>query len=135
MSRFPGPRAIQGPGRGSAAAACASRPGSASSVVVSMLIPVVDPAFLRLLSWCEPRKRAGRNIVRDHRARCKPDVVADLDRCIERIVDPGPDVPADARLRLRLSGLVLEVRGDVPRGDVRPRAAFRVTEIGEVPHL
>src|SRR5262249_41419395 len=128
MSRFHGPRSIQCPGRGCVAAACASRPGSASSVVVSVAMLLVDPAFLRLLPWCEPGQRAGRNIVRYHRSGCKPDVVADLDRCIERIVDTGPDVPPDAGLRLRLSGLVLEVRRDVPGGDVRARADLRVAE-------
>src|SRR5215470_15903230 len=135
MSRFHGPRSIQWPGRGCAAVACASRPGSASSVVVSVAMLLVDPAFLRLLPWCEPRERARRNIVRDHRSGCNPDVVADLDRCIERIVDTGPDVPADPRLRLRLSGLVLEVRGDVAGGDVRARADLGVAEIGQVRHL
>src|SRR5215471_10020648 len=117
MSRFHGPRSIQWPGRGCAAGVWPSRPGRASSVVpVSTL--VIDPSFFRRLPRREPRKRPGRDIFRYHRTRRKPHIVADLHRSIERIVDTGPDVAPDARHRLRLARLVLEVRRDVAVADV-----------------
>src|SRR5215471_6185562 len=134
MSRFHGPRSIQWPGRGCAAGVWPSRPGRASSVVpVSTL--VIDPSFFRRLPRREPRKRPGRDIFRDHHTRRKPHVVADLHRSIERIVDTGPDVAPDARHRLRLARLVLEVRRDVAGGDVRVLPDLRVADVGEVGDL
>src|SRR5437763_9147565 len=134
MSRFHGPRSIQCPTRGSEALPVPSRPGRASSVVpISTL--VIDPTLFRRLPRREPRKRAGRDIFRDDGTRCKPRVVADLDRSIEHIVDSGPDVAADARDGLGLSGLVLEVGGDVAGPDVRILADLGIADVREVRDL
>src|ERR1022692_1335351 len=133
MSRFEGPRSSQCPWTGCVTAA-PSRPGSASSAVrLSMLL--VDPPFLRDLPWREPGERSGRDIIRDDRTRCNPSVVTDLHRSIERIVDTGPDVAPDPGLRLRFTGFVLEVRGDIPGGDVRVLADLGVPDVGEVRDL
>src|SRR4051794_5614772 len=134
MSRFHGPRSIQCPGRCSAELPVPSSPGRASSVV-SVCTLVIDPTLFRRLPRREPRKRAGRDIFRDDRTRCNPCVVADLDGSIERIVDSGPDVAADARDGLRLPRLVLEVGSDVAGGDVRILSDLGVADIGEVRNL
>src|SRR4029453_3117679 len=135
MRRFHGPRSIQWPGRGCAAAAWPSRPGSASSFVVAVSMLFVDPAFLRDLAWREACQGARRNIFGNDCTGRKPSIVANLDRRIERIVDAGPDVAPDARGRLRLTGLVFEVRSDVAGGDVRILTDLRVPDVGEVRDL
>src|SRR5512132_444807 len=135
MRRFHGPRSIQWPGRGCAAAAWPSRPGSASSVVVAVSMLFVDPAFLRDLAWREACQGARRNIFGNDCTGRKPSIVANLDRRIERIVDAGPDVAPDARGRLRLTGLVFEVRSDVAGGDVRILTDLGVADVGEVGDL
>src|SRR5271169_6127539 len=133
MSRFDGPRSSQCPWTGCVTAA-PSRPGSASSAVrLSMLL--VDPPFLRDLPWREPGERPRGHIMRDDRTGCNPGVVADLHRSIERIVDTGPDVAPDPGGRLRLTGLVLEVRRDVPGRHVRVLADLGVPDVGEVRDL
>src|SRR4029453_5171995 len=135
MRRFHGPRSIQWPGRGCAAAAWPSRPGRASSVVVAVSMLFVDPAFLRDLAWREACQGARRNIFGNDCTGRKPSIVANLDRRIERIVDAGPDVAPDARRRLRLTGLVFEVRSDVAGGDVRILADLGVADVGKVRDL
>src|SRR5436190_1130835 len=129
---FCGPRSIQCPWLGSVNVPF-SRPGSASSAVVTLSMPVVDPPFLRLLARREPCKRSRGDIIRDHRAGCNPCIVTDLDGGHERIVHSGPDVAADAGGRLRLPGR--EVRIDVGGCDVRVLADLGVAEVREVRHL
>src|SRR5207249_8209571 len=80
-------------------------------------------------------ERAGRDIIRDDRTRCKPSIVANFDGSIERIVDTRPDVAPDPRPGLRLARLVLVVRGDVPGGDVRVLPDLGVSDVREVGDL
>src|SRR5437588_6929616 len=119
MSRFHGPRSIQCPGPCSLTTWLPSSPGRATSVALTLSIPIVDPPFLRLLPRGEPGERSRGDIIGDDRARCNPSIVANIDRSIERIVDTGPDVAADPRFRLRLARFVLEIGSDVPGRDVR----------------
>src|SRR3954454_2646313 len=133
ISRFPPGFSIQWPGEFSDTAGF-SRPGSGISAVrLSMLL--VDPAFLGLLARGEPGERTGSDIIRDDRTRRNPSVVANADRSIERIVDCGPDVVPDPRLRLRAARLVLEVGGHVGGGDVRVMPDFRVSDVGQMRDL
>src|SRR5579864_2640299 len=133
MSRFCGPRSSQCPCAGCVTIAFSS-PGRASSAVrLSML--VVDPPFLGFLARCEPGERSGRDIIGDDRTRRNPSIVANVHRCIERIVDTGPDVASDAGDPLRLPRNVGEIGSDVARGDVRPLADLRVPDVGEVRDL
>src|SRR5690242_1896717 len=135
MSRFHGPRSIQCPGPCSLMTWLPSSPGRATSVALTLSMPVVDPPFLRLLPRGEPGEGSRGDIIGDDRARCNPSIVANVDRSIERIVDAGPDVAPDPRPGLRLPRFVLEIGGDVPRGDVRVLADLRVTDVGQVRHL
>src|SRR4051794_1787669 len=96
---------------------------------------LVDPPFLCLLAWRETGERSGWDIFGDHRTRRNPSVVSDLDRCLERIVDTGPDVAPDPRLSLPLGWVVGEVRGDVACGDVRILADLRIPNVGQMRHL
>src|SRR4029077_18385731 len=96
---------------------------------------LVDPAFLGFLAWREPGERSGGDIICDDRSRRNPSVVANADRSIERIVDTGPDVAPDPGRPLRLPGLMREVGGDVPGGDVRIFPDLSVPDVGEVRHL
>src|SRR5207248_1032230 len=134
MSRFCGARSIQCICVGSVTTARSS-PGSAISVAVRLSMLLVDPPFLCLLPLGEPGERSRRDIIRDDRTRRNPSIVANVDRSIERIVDTGPDVPADPSPPLGLAGLVLEVRGDVAGRDVRVLADLGVPDVGEVRHL
>src|SRR5204862_7222472 len=81
------------------------------------------------------RERIRRHVVRDHGARAYPSVVTDLDRSNERIVDTGPDVPADLRAALPRARLVREVGGDVSGSHVRVLADVGVPDVGQVRHL
>src|SRR5262245_12433073 len=126
MSRFCGPRTMKWSGDGSLVTRCPSRPGSASSIGVAVSMLLVPPPFLGDLAWRESGQRAGRHILRDDRSWRNPCVVPNLDRCEERIVDPGPDVAADRRALLRLAREVAEVRSDVPGGHVCVVADLRV---------
>src|SRR5438876_532509 len=112
-----------------------SRPGRASSVAVGLSMLLVDPPFLRRLPRGKPGQRTGRDIIRDDGARCNPSVVANLDRRIEDSVHAGPDVAADPRPRLRLAGLVLEVRRDVPGRHVRAVTDLGVADVRQVRDL
>src|SRR6476660_5868110 len=96
---------------------------------------LVDPAFLRDLAWREARQGARRNIFGNDCTGRKPSIVANLDRRIERIVDAGPDVAPDARGRLRLTGLMFEVRSDVAGGDVRILTDLGGADVVEVRDL
>src|SRR5579864_7634315 len=117
MSRFCGPRSSQCPCAGCVIVAFSS-PGRASSAVrLSML--VVDPPFLGFLAGCEPCERSGGNIIGDDRTRRNPSIVANVHRCIERIVDAGPDVAPDPGDPLGEPRFVREIGGDVACGDVR----------------
>src|SRR3954452_21286442 len=130
MSRFPPGFSIQWPREASLTTAF-SRPGSAISAVrLSMLF--VDPAFFGFLALGEPRERTGGHIIGDDRSRRNPSVVANADRSIEDIVDAGPDVPPDRRLRLRNTRLVLEIRGHAAGADVRARADLGVADVGQM---
>src|SRR5207253_11390905 len=96
---------------------------------------LVDPAFLGLLARREPGERSGGDIICDDRTRRNPSVVANVDRSIERIVDAGPDVAADASRALRQTWFVGEIGRDVACGDVRIFADFSVPEVGEARNL
>src|SRR5256714_14002243 len=129
MSRFHGPRSIQCPGPCSLMTWLPSSPGRATSVALTLSMPVVDPPFLRLLPRGEPGERSRGDIIGDDRARCNPSIVANVDRSIERIVDAGPDVTADAGLGLRLARLVLEIGGDISGGGGWGLAGLRGTRV------
>src|SRR5215475_412910 len=103
ISRFSGPRSMKCSGDGSVTTR-ASRPGRGSSVAVGLSMLVVDPSFLCRLSRGKTGQRTGRDIIRDDGSRCNPNVVANLDRSIEDSVHAGPDVAADLRPALRLTG-------------------------------
>src|SRR5882762_354469 len=103
MSRLDGPRSIQCSGLTSALVSATSSPGRRVSSVVALSTEI---ALFRCLLRRETSERAGRDIFCYVRAACNPYVVPDLDRCLEAIVDAGPDVPADLRLSFRTTGLV-----------------------------
>src|SRR5207253_1318219 len=108
--RFCGPRSIQCPGCGSLTGPCSasSRPGSTSSVA-----PLASCiTLLVLLAWPGHSECTRRYVLRDRRSGGDPSPVSHLHGCDEPILDPGPDVPADARAPFGPSGLVREVRGD-----------------------
>src|SRR5689334_12729982 len=139
INRFCGPRSSQCPGSGLTWSVTASSPGSrVSSLVVAMfswLSTLVNPPFLGDLPRREAGERSRRDVVRDDRSRPKPSIVANRDRSNKRIVDTGPDVPADRGLPLSPSRLVREVRGHVPGCDVGVLADLGITDVGEVRHL
>src|SRR5690242_20147912 len=134
ISRFSGPRSMKCSGEGSLTTR-ASSPGKASSVAVGLSMLLVDPAFLCRLPRGKPGQRTGRDIIRDDRAGCNPNVVANLDRCIEDSVHAGPDVAADLRPALRLARLMREVGGDVAGRDVRPFPHLGVAHVRQVRDL
>src|SRR5215204_1271406 len=140
ISRFDGPRSSQFCGFGVDCVAGASRPGSgATSVVVTGSVALVGSsggiAFLVLLPRAGDAERARRDVSRDDRSRANPSTFPNLDRGNEGIVDTGPDVPADRRPAFGLTGLVREVRGDVPRADVHALRDVSVADVGEMRHL
>src|ERR1700747_1362047 len=118
MSRFPGPRSIQCPGAGSLMTWLPSSPGSATSVAVTLSMLTVDPPFFCLLPRRHPIERPWGDIIRHDRARCNPSIVTNVDRCIERIVDTGPDVAPDPGLGLGDARRGLEVGRHVSRRGV-----------------
>src|SRR3954454_19155452 len=109
-----------------------SRPGSRVSSVVALSICM---SFLVDLTGTCDRECAGRDIVRDDRARRNPSIVSNLDRSNECILYAGPDVAPDRRPALGFSGLVREVDRDVPGRHVGVLTDIRIAEIGEVRHL
>src|SRR5215210_3074862 len=137
IRRFDGPRSSQCCGRVSVWVTGASIPGSGATsvVVIGRSGSSIRIAFLVLLARAGDGKRAGRDVFRDDRSRGNPSTVANFERSNERILDPGPDVPADRGASLRLAGLVGEVGRDVPRSDVRAGADVRVADVREVRHL
>src|SRR5579884_373124 len=134
ISRFRGPRSMKCSGDGSVTTR-ASSPGRGISVAVELSMLLVDPSFLRRLPRGKTGQRTGRDIIRDDCSRRNPGVVADLDRCKERIVDAGPDVAPDPRALLRLSRQVRQVRRDVAGRDVRPFSHLDVAEVRKVRNL
>src|SRR6266516_7729926 len=132
ISRFCGPRSIQWPAAGCGTGSLTSRPGRRVSSVVALSICV---AFLVDLTGTCDGEGARRDILGDDRARRNPSIVANLDRSNERILNPGPDVPADLRTPLGHSRLVREVNRDVGGGHIRVLADLGVAEVREVRHL
>src|SRR6266508_3916619 len=116
ISRFEGPRSIQCSGFISGLVSATSSPGRRVSSVVALSTEIA--LFRYLLRW-ESSERFGRDIFCYVRASRNPCIVPHLDRCLEPIVNAGPDVPADLRPSLGPPGLVGEVGGDVPGGDIR----------------
>src|SRR3954470_18863084 len=116
---------------GSGSTSFTSRPGiRVNSVAVSICVSF----FVDLTRTCD-RECAGRDIVRDDRARRNPSIVSNLDRSNECILYAGPDVAPDRRPALGFSGLVREVDRDVPGRHVGVLTDIRIAEIGEVRHL
>src|SRR6266540_3346423 len=132
MSRFDGPVSIQCSGLSSGLVSATSSPGRRVSSVVALSTEV---ALFRDLLRREPSKRFGRDIFCYVRPARNPCIVSDLDRGLEAIVNPGPDVAADLRPLLRAARLVGEVGRDVPGSDVRVLADLGVADVGEVRHL
>src|SRR5436190_1734566 len=128
ISRREGPRSIQCSGLSSALVSATSRPGRRVSSVVAVSTEI---SLFRDLPRREPCQRFGRHIICDVRAARNPRVVPDLDRCLEPIVNAGPDVPTDACPSLWATGLVRVVRGDVPGGDLRALADLAVLDLDE----
>src|SRR5262249_19471220 len=116
MSRFDGPVSIQCSGLTSGLDSATSSPGRRVSSVVALSTEI---ALFRDLLRREPSERFRRDIFCYVRPACNPCVVPDLDRGLEPIVNPGPDVAPDPRSALRTTGLMGEVRGDVAGCDVR----------------
>src|SRR2546427_5519617 len=133
ISRFDGPRSIQCSGRSSAFVSATSSPGRrVSSVVVALSTEI---SLFRDLPRREPCQRFGRHIIGDVRTTRNPCVVPDLDRRLEPIVNPGPDVAADRGLALRAAGLMGIVRRARAGTDAGGGPDYGVTEVGKVPHL
>src|SRR6476620_3819094 len=132
MSRLDGPRSIQCSGLTSALASATSRPVRRGCSVVEISTEIA--LFRDLLRW-EAGERLGRDIFCYVRTACNPSVVPDLHRCLEPIVNAGPDVPPDLRLPLGLPGLVEEVGRDVACRHVGVLADLGVADVGEVRHL
>src|SRR5690242_4233082 len=132
ISRFCGPRSIQGVRSVSVTTggSTVSSPGSVASLI--LFPPFSDVPFLGDLALTRDREGFRGDVVRDDGARPNPSIVANLDRRNERIVDAGPDVAPDLRPALGLALLVGEVGHDVAGRDVRVRADFRVADVGLV---
>src|SRR6476646_9383365 len=110
MSRFEGPVSIQCSGFTSAFVSATSSPGRRVSSVVALSTEI---ALFRYLLRRETSERFGRDIFCYVRTACNPCIVPDLHRCLEPIVDAGPDVPPDLRPPLGPARLVREVGRDV----------------------
>src|SRR6266511_3947628 len=132
ISRLDGPRSIQCSGLTSGLVSATSSPGRRVSSVVALSTEV---ALFRDLRRRESSERFGRDIFCYVRTTCNPCVVPDLDRCLETIVDAGPDVPTDLRPLFRSGGLMRIVGRDVAGCDIRVFADLRVADVGEVRHL
>src|SRR5437763_11670655 len=129
ISRFCGVRSSQWSGRASGAVSGAASPGRVSSAVVVTLSTEI--ALFRYLLLRETSERFGRDIFCYVRPARNPCIVPDLDRGLEAIVNAGPDVAADLCLALGTTGLMGEVRRDVPGCDVRALAHLGVADVGE----
>src|SRR5690349_2283335 len=131
MSRFDGPASIQCSGFTSALDSATSSPGRRVSSVVALSTEIA--LFRDLLRW-ESSERFGRDIFCYVRPARNPCIVPDLDRGLEAIVNPGPDVAPDFRPGLAVP-VVGVVGSDVPRGDVRILADLGVADVRQVGHL
>src|SRR5438309_2408386 len=132
ISRFDGPRSIQCSGLSSGFVPASSSPGRRVSSVVALSTEI---ALFRYLLRGETSERFGRDIFCYVRPARNPCVVPDLDRCLEPIVNAGPDVPADLRLSFGTAGLMRVVGRYVPRGHVRVLADLGIPDVGEVRDL
>src|SRR6059058_4611932 len=132
MSRLDGPRSIQCSGLTSALVSATSSPGRRVTSVVALSTEI---ALFRDLLRREASERFGRDIFCYVRPARNPCVVPDLDRGLEAIVNAGPDVAPDLRLALGTTGLMGEVRRDVPGCDVRALAHLGVADVGEMRDL
>src|SRR5690242_12811414 len=129
MSRFIGPISIVFSGLGSAPVVGASRPGSCVSSVVVLSIGI---SLFRDLPASGDGERAGRDVLRDDRARSDPSIVANRDRSNEHIVAARMDVAADLRAELPRAELGPVVGRDRARADVRPLAHVGIADVGQV---
>src|SRR3954452_9238874 len=132
ISLFDGPFSIQCSGLTSGFASATSSPGRRVSSVVALSTEIA--LFRDLLRW-ESSERFGRDIFCYVRPARNPCIVPDLDRGLEAIVNAGPDVAADLRLPFGTTGLMGEIRGDVPGCDVRALAHLGIADIGEMRDL
>src|SRR6266487_4569592 len=132
MSRFDGPRSIQCSGLTSALVSATSSPGKRVSSVVALSTEI---ALFRDLLRGKTGERFGRDIFCYVRTACNPCIVPDLHRCLEAIVDAGPDVAADLRPPFWPAGLMGEVGRDVAGRDVRVLADFGIADVRDMRHL
>src|SRR5262249_30286837 len=103
--------------------------------VSSVVALSTEIALFRDLLRREPSERFRRDIFCYVRPACNPCVVPDLDRGLEPIVNPGPDVAPDLRSALRPTGLIGEVPGDVAGCDVRVLTDLGIANVGEMRDL
>src|SRR6187551_828849 len=115
ISRFCGVSGIAWPGF-NVGSAGASRPGRVCSTVPASTTPLLDG-----LSGREAHERVLGDVVGYDRARSRPCVVSESDRCNEDSVHTDPDVTADLGPLLRPAA-VGKVDGDRAGADVRPVA-------------
>src|SRR3954468_1766407 len=132
ISRFDGPLSIQCSGLTSAFDSATSSPGRRVSSVVALSTEI---ALFRDLLRRESSERFGRDIFCYVRPARNPSVVPDLHRCLETIVNAGPDVPADLRLSFGPIRLVREIGRDIPRGHVSALADLGVPDVRQVRNL
>src|SRR5215831_10234 len=132
MSRFDGPVSIQCSGLTSALVSATSSPGRRVSSVVALSTEI---ALFRDLLRREPSERFRRDIIFYVRPACNPCIVPDLDRGLEAIVDAGPDVAPDLRLRLPPAVVVGEIGRDVSDRDVRVLAYLGIADVRQMRYL
>src|SRR5580765_5277941 len=129
MSRFDGPVSIQCSGFTSALVSATSSPGRRVSSVVALSTEI---ALFRDLLRRETSERFGRDIFCYVRAARNPSVVPDLPRCLEAIVNAGPDVPPDLRLSFGATRLMREIGRDIPGRHVGARPDLGVPDVRHV---